>query len=182
MGVLPPDRVPDFGVFEDQAQFDTGGVSNPDVNMAVNGALRSVSIQDVIREHGVRAGPVPTLWRRATVLVSTDRLVSQREMDYWNFFAQRLADRSNAGAPTYEGYVPFHIATGDAVRLETAIEPTRGPALAETLDTDAPAFAPRDWRGVEFTESVATRFSTAARRRLSGGSRRGTPSISTRSA
>ena len=41
MGVLPADKVPDFGVFEDQAQFDAGSASNPNVDIAVNGALRA---------------------------------------------------------------------------------------------------------------------------------------------
>jgi hypothetical protein len=168
MGAVQADQVPDFGVFEDQAQFDAGASTIPVVDTAVSGAVRSVSIRDVIREHGARSGPTPTLWRRATVVISTDHLASQHEMDYWNFFAQRLADRTNTATPTYDGYVPLHVATNDAVHLVTAIEPTAGPILPEMLNTDTPTFATRDWRGVEFTESVSTRFSAGARRRLSG--------------
>jgi hypothetical protein len=89
-------------------------------------------------------------------------------MDYWNFFAQRLADRSGAGTPTYDGYVPFHAATGNAVQLATAIELTGRPSLPQTLDTDAPTFGSGDWRGVEFTESIPSRLAPGAVLRLAG--------------
>jgi hypothetical protein len=155
MGVLGESDVPDFGVFVDQNQFD---VMNPAVGTHLNGTVRLVRIADVVREHGVREGPVPRRWRRATVLVSRDRLASQQEMDYWNFFAQRLADRNRRGTPTEDGYGPFRVATHDAVTLSTAVVPRRHEVLPQLLDTDTPAFGPSDWRGVLFTAQVPSQF------------------------
>ena len=168
MGLLPPEQVPDFQVFEDQGQFSATASMIPGVDAPVTGGVRSVTIHDVIREHGARTGPKPTVWRRATVLVSTERLASQGEMDYWNFFAQRLADRSGAGTPTYDGFVPFHTATGNAAQLATVIEPAGRAALSQALETDAPTFGAADWRGVEFTQPVPSRLAPGAVLRLSG--------------
>jgi hypothetical protein len=155
MGVLPESQVPDFGVFTDQAQFD---VMTPPVGTRLSGAIRRISIADVVRRHGQRQGPAPSHWRRATVVVSRDHLISQREMDYWNFFAQRLADRDGRGLAATDSEVPFHVATNNAVTLSTAIAPLERPALAQTLDTDAPVFGAADWRGVEFTTPVRGRI------------------------
>jgi hypothetical protein len=168
MGVLPPEQLPDFQVFEDQGQFDPTTAAVPPIDSPLNGGAKAVNIRDVIREHGARTGPTPAVWRRATVLVSTTALASQREMDYWNFFAQRLADRTNAATPTYDGYVPFHAATRDAVTLATAIELTGRPGIAETLDTDAPMFGTGDWRGVAFTQPLPSRLAPGAVLRLAG--------------
>jgi hypothetical protein len=168
MGVVAAEQVPDFQVFQDQAQFDPANAIIPAVDAPVTGDTRPVSIRDVIREHGARTGPKPSVWRRATVLVSTERLASQSEMDYWNFFAQRLADQSGAATPTYDGYVPFHTATGNAVQLVTAIEPVGRPQLPQVLETDAPGFGVRDWRGVEFTEPLPSRLVPGTSRRVAG--------------
>jgi hypothetical protein len=157
MGVIGPEQVQDFAVFADQAQFGTT-VTSPAAGTPVAGEARPVSISDVIREHGRRTGPSPSVWRRATVLVSRDRLVSQREMDYWNFFAQRLADRMQSNPPTYDGFAPFRVATRNLVSLSTLIQPLSGSALPEELDTSAPAFGVAEWRGVTFASPVPTHF------------------------
>lgn len=155
MGALDESQVPDFGVFVDQNQFE---VMTPEVGTRLSGPARRISISDIVREHGIRQGPALTRWRRATVLVSRDRLASQQEMDYWNFFAQRLADRNRRGAATEDGYVPFRVATNDAMTLSTAIATRRGASLPEVLDTDTPAFGLSDWRGVSFSSPVPARF------------------------
>ena len=89
MGKLDAAQVPDFAVFQDQAQFAADTSSSPAVGTRLNGDAQPVSIQDVIRIHGERRGPSPSIWRRALVVVSRDDLASQREIDQWNFFAQR---------------------------------------------------------------------------------------------
>lgn len=158
MGAVGADQVPEFRVFVDQAQFNPDYAISPNVRTRVQGETRLVSISEIIRAHGSRIGPAPTLWRRATVLVSRDRLISQREMDYWNFLAQRLADRNHGVRPTAEGYVPFRAATNDAVTLTTTIQPRDRDALPETLNIDSPSFGATDWRDVEFWNGVPTRF------------------------
>jgi len=158
MGILTADQVPDFEVFANQDQFDAATSTSPPIGTAVVGEAREVRMSDVIRVHGPRIGPAPATWRRATVLVSRDRLASQAEMDYWNFFAQRLADRRGAGRPTYNNYVSFPRATGRAIALQTAIAPLAQPALDQQLDTDTPMFGASDWRGVTFGAPVPSRF------------------------
>lgn len=158
MGILTREQVPDFDVFVSQDQFEAATASSPMVGTALQGDVKRVAIGDVIRIHGPRIGPTPVVMRRATVLISRDQLASQREMDYWNFFAQRLADRNRAGRPTYASFVSFPRATDNVVGLETAIVPLTQPALDQRLDTDTPVFGPSDWRGVTFAAPVPSRF------------------------
>jgi len=158
MGILTADQVPDFEVFANQDQFDPGTSTSPPIGAPVLGEAREVRMTDVIRVHGPRIGPAPATWRRATILVSRDRLATQAEMDYWNFFAQRLADRRGAGRPTYNNYVSFPRATGKAIALQTAIVPLAQARLDQQLDTDTPAFGASDWRGVAFGAPLPSRF------------------------
>lgn len=127
MGAITADQVPAFDVMEDQQQFGETTVSPP-IGTPIKGGARHVTIDDVIREHGPRFGPVPKAWRRALVYVSRDRLASAAEMDYWNFYAQRLGDRGQANLPAYDGYVPFRTATRNVLPLSTAIQPRSGAA------------------------------------------------------
>lgn len=168
MGALRADEVPDFEVFVNQDQFDAASAASPEVGTALQGGVKTVGIADVIRIHGPRIGPSPRTWRRATVLISRDRLASQQEMDYWNFFAQRLADRNGAGKPTYEHYVSFARATNRAIALQTTIAPLAQPALDQRLDTDTPVFGPSDFRGVRLTSALSSRFATNQSVSISG--------------
>ena len=169
MGLLPASQVPDFDVFVNQGQFDPSTSVSPTIGTAVQGDIKPISIGDVIRVTGPRQGPtIASTWRRATLLISHDRLASQQEMDYWNFFAQRLADRNQASRSTYDHFVSFSRATNQAVTLKTAIMPTNQRPLDETLDTDTPTFGATDWRGVQFTSSVPSRFTVGQTVTLAG--------------
>jgi hypothetical protein len=166
MGKLDARDVPDFGVFVNQSQIAT---LTPDAGTPLAGDVRRVSIADIVREHGQRQGPSPaSTWRRATVLVSRNRLASQAEMDYWNFFAQRLANPSQRTVMTVDGYVPFKAATNNLVSLSTAIAPLRAPSLPQTLDTAMPAFGVADFRDVEFSAPMATHVDAGSEVMLSG--------------
>jgi len=168
MGVIGPEQVPDFAVFLEQDQFDPDSSASPASGVKVKGDVRQVVISDVIREHGPRSGPGFSEWRRAAVLVSRDRLATQREMDYWNFFAQRLGDRNRTARPTRLGFGSFRQATDNAMTLSTAIRPIGTSALPEELDVDTPVFGPTDWRGVTFSQPVPSRFSVDQVTTLSG--------------
>jgi hypothetical protein len=168
MGTREASEVPDFSVFSDQAQFLADTSESPDVGTRLRGDTQRVSIYDVIRAHGNRTGPVPVVWRRALVVVSRDQLMSQREMDYWNFFGQRLADRSQSNPPTYDGYASFRLATQNTVTLTTAIRPLNQPDLPEVLDTATHSLGALDWRGVSFSGPVRTRFSVGETVTLKG--------------
>src|SRR5262249_5039122 len=168
MGKLDPAEVPDFAVFSDQGQFMADTASSPDVGTRLRGDVQRVSIYDVIRIHGNRSGPAPSTWRRALIVVSRDQLVSQREMDYWNFFAQRLADRTQTTPPTYGGFAPFRVAALTPVTLTAAVRAATQPELPEVLDTAAHAFGAQDWRGVAFSGPVRSRFSAGETVTLTG--------------
>ncbi|MDE0831046.1 MAG: hypothetical protein OSB03_17780, partial [Vicinamibacterales bacterium] len=64
-------------------------------------------------------------WHQAGIVVS-DAPVSQVEMDYYNFYAQRA--EAQTGTRAYDGFGSFYEATGGRANLHTAIA-TRDPAV-----------------------------------------------------
>jgi hypothetical protein len=99
---------------------------------------------------------VPTVLSRALVIVSRDRLLTQREMDYWNYFAARLEDPNGLAPQSYEGYVGFDRTTRRAVDLRTRIRPRNLVPIDQAFDVDYPPLASTDCRSVVFSEPVAT--------------------------
>ena len=168
MGTLDAAHVPDFLVFSDQSQFDADSSSSPTVGTALKGDTKQVSIDDIIRVHGARTGPSPSVWRRATVVVSRDQLMSQREMDRWNFFAARLADLAESNPPTYNGFAPFRVATQNTTSLSTGVRPLNQPALPQVLDTATNSVGEAAWRDVAFSAPVSSRFQVGATTTLMG--------------
>lgn len=142
-----------------------------------------MTIEGIVAHHGTRRGPSPTEWRRATVVVSQDGLLSQSEMDYWNFFARRLEDPSRNGVVSFDGYPSFDALTEYRVDLQTDIVPGTSfvpqtgimsaskDLVIQPLDSraiDSPAFGPRDWPGVEFDAPVPSHYRPSTPVRLSG--------------
>ena len=120
MGLIGLEAVPELLVFENQDQFDRDTM--PPAGTALEGGTVEVHINDIIAEHGSRTGPVDSSWRRATIVVSRDELLSEAEMDYWNFFAARHA--ATRGVTTFHGVPSYYEATGRRVRLHTDVTPT----------------------------------------------------------
>ena len=168
MGHLPVHAVPDVLVFANQDQFSESGSRLPAPGSTVTGHTNRVTIKTIVAHHRPRRGQRPTTWRRATVVVSRDGLVSQREMDYWNFFAQRLEDPNRTGVTSYDQYPSFDALTGDRVDLQTDIVPRMVEPILQALTVDYPTFGLRDWPGVVFDTAVPSRYSTGTRIRLSG--------------
>jgi hypothetical protein len=158
MGLIGRDDVPDVSIFDDQAQFSATTVSRPEVGAQVQGETHVVHIDDIIREHGARTGPVPDNWRRATVVVSREALLTQREMDYWNFFVQRVGDRNRTGVLSIDGFSSPFVATGGRVSVSTSISPLTGSSLPETFEIDHPAIGRRDFRGLELINPAPTYY------------------------
>ena len=105
---------------------------------AVTGTTRTATIFNVIGMLGERSGPVDSEWHRATVIVSQDRLLSPREMDYWTFAVKRLrSDRRRWLG--YDGVGSLEVASGNRLDLRTDIRPLSAAALSETFETDYPA-------------------------------------------
>ena len=181
MGLLPARGVPDVWVFVDQHQVTARDGRTPAAGTRLAGQTNQVTIQGIVAHHGVRRGPTPTVWRRATVVVSRDGLLSQTEMDYWNFFAQRLEAPQSSGVVSYDGYHSFDALTGGRVDLQTDIVPAHADSPAQPLTglssrvIDAPDFGKWDWPGVEFDQPVPGHYRTAARVRLTGRLTTGAP-------
>ena len=167
MGFLEPAAIPDITVFSDQAQFGPDRVGAPEVGTPVTGGRRTLNINQIMAALGPRRGPTFTEWRQAFVVVS-DELISQREMDYYNFYAQRVAA---TGAQSYDGYGSFAEATGRRVSLQTSID-TRDaaghPAIPPTAVVGDVPFGPRDWRGLVFDAPVPSRVSAGQQLTLHG--------------
>lgn len=161
MGLVGATAVPDLRVFASQRQLDATedpsrpeAAGEPDPGTVVTGGSDSVHINDIIALHGSRSGPVETRWRRATVIVSREALISQDEMDYWNFLSARHARTS--GTTSWTGLPSFFEATGGRVPLETAIHPTTQTSLA--ADGPSPLSGlpidPREFPGVRLDQPV----------------------------
>ena len=167
MGLIGPEEVPDIVVFDDQAQFDPAKAA-PAPGTPVGGGTRRISINDILAAHGTRAGPVPSTWRRATVVVSREGLISQGEMNYWNFFAARLEDPRRSGVLSYEGHASFDASTDFRVDLQTRIVPRSGMPVEQAFEVDAPAFSRRDCPDVEFDAPLPSRYRPDAEVRVEG--------------
>ena len=161
MGLLSKDQMPAVDLFADQAQFGAA-VATPAVGTAVTGATRSVTAFNVVGMLGERAGPIPSEWRRAVIVVS-DQLLTAREMDYWTFYAARSEDPLQTGVVGYDGVGSFDAATGWRVDLQSWIRPLRAPAIDEAFDVDTRSFDRDDVRGVEFDALLSSRYQVGER-------------------
>jgi hypothetical protein len=168
MGLIGPEDVPELTLFDDQGQFDPLTAASPDPGHPVTGATRTATVYNVIGMLGPRSGPVHREWHRATVVVSREGLLTQREMDYWTFFAQRIGDPNRTGVGGYIGTTSFEEATRRLVDLRTEIHPLTGGDIVESLPVDFPTLGRRDWRDVIFDAPVATRYRVGERARWSG--------------
>jgi hypothetical protein len=169
MGVLPKEAVPDITTFDDQGQFlGLPDPRNPDAGTPVGGGMHSTSIANIVGMLGERTGPAPTEWQRAIVVVSNGRLLTQREMDYWTFYAQREADPNRTGVASYDGYVSFDVATNGAIDLKHEIRPLAGGQIVQPLAVDYPNFATNDFRDVVFDGRISSLYRVGAAGTFSG--------------
>jgi hypothetical protein len=134
----------------------------------LTGGTRTATVYNVVGYLGERSGPVPAEWNRATVVVSRDGLLSQREMDYWNYFVYRLSDPRHTGVLGWLGVGSFRASTGGRLDLRTDIRPLAGEKVEQTFDADSLAFGPRDIRDVIFDERIPMRYGVGDRIRWTG--------------
>ena len=166
MGILSREDVPEITLFDAQGQF--AGDRRPATGTPVGGGSRSATVFNVIGMLGERAGPVPTDWQRATIVVTRDRLLTQAEMDYWTFFARRIEDPKQTGVASWDGIPSFDLSSDRAIDLMTSIRPKAAPSLASSLDVDFPELDGASWRGVAFDAPIKTRYAAGERVRISG--------------
>lgn len=156
MGLLPANAVATIAVLENQNQsiFSLGPVT---------ASTRTVAMNQIVGHHGPRIGPIVDSVRRATILVSRDRLASPAEMAHWNFQAQRLEDLNHTGVVDGSGMGSFEAVTGVPLRTGLILPaPLPGHADVEpaALDVrDVPGITLD--RGLPFTHPVSgiVRFS-----------------------
>lgn len=148
MGLLPASAVPDMVVFEDQ--------SIPASGTRLSGGTRTITMSDIIAEYGPRTGPVEREWRRGTVIVSEDGLLTQEEMNYWNFFAKRAGEDFHT--TDFRGVPSFYESTDSLMRLRTEIEPKHHPTLGWSEPTALRDYGRTAWRGVVFDTPVPSSF------------------------
>lgn len=156
MGLLPANAVPSIAVLENQNQsiFSVGPIS---------ASTRTVTMDQIVGHHGPRIGPSVHSVRRATILVSRDRLASPAEMAHWNFQAQRLEDLNRTGVVSESGMGSFEAVTGVPLRTGLVLPA----ALPGHADVEPAALDVRDLpgiildRGLPFTQPVSgiVRFS-----------------------
>ena len=154
MGLIGPEEVPQMVVFENQGQFSEDSSSAPDVGTVVEGNTRAVHISDILAQHGMRSGPMDDSWRRVTIVVSRNELLSPEEMDYWNFFAARHEARS--GATTFGGMPAFYEATGGRATLDTTVEKFSGSRIVNDppLQVSDVPIDRGEFRGVQLDEAI----------------------------
>lgn len=165
MGILPRDAVPALTLFSTQNQFDDDFFPEPGTQ--VTGATEDITISHIAAVAGERSGPVDSDWHRAVVVVSRD-LLSQREMNYWNFFAQRTEDPNRTGVVSYDGFGSFDYATERRIDVHHEIRPLNGQQISQSLPVDAPELGHDDFRDVRFEAPVPTSYAIGQQVRLSG--------------
>ena len=154
MGLIGLEEVPEMVVFENQGQFDEEYATAPGIGTTVEGETRAVHINDIIAQHGTRSGPVDDSWRRVTIVVSRNALISAEEMNYWNFFAARHEARS--GATTFGGMPPFYEATGGRATLDTTVRRTGATSIVNDPPlrvSDVP-IDPGEFRGAQLDAEI----------------------------
>ena len=168
LGFLTPAQVPVVQVFRNQGQFSPAEASEPPPGAPVMGGTTTVGINDIMAAHNVRSGPIFSVWRLATILVSRESLLSHEEMDFYNFHAQRLA--ATSGTTSYDGFPSFYESTGNRVTLRTDVDPKpmTAPKIIQPLRVQHPPFGPKDWRGAVFDTPVPSLYLTGRTVRLSG--------------
>ena len=168
MGLIGPEEVPEMLVFENQGQFSEDSVTAPDIGSTVEGEGRPVHISDILAQHGTRSGPVDASWRRVTIVVSRNELLSPEEMDYWNFFAARHAAQS--GVTTFGGMPAFYEATGGRVPLDTTLEKFSGSRIVNDppLQVSDVPIDRREFRGVQLEAPVPGAMTTGEEMTFAG--------------
>ena len=152
MGLIGPEAVPELLVFEQQGQFGEENAVEPAVGTPVEGGARTVHINDLMAEHGLRTGPADRTWSRVTVVVSRDGLLSADEMSYWNLFAARHA--ATEGVTSWHGAPSFFEATGGRMALRTDVTPLSYAKIAADFEVSHLSIDPREFRGVRLDEPV----------------------------
>ncbi|RME85160.1 MAG: hypothetical protein D6775_03540 [Caldilineae bacterium] len=120
MGLVPPQAVGDHIVFVDQEQTLCNGC-------ILQGPVNIVRADDIIKVYGQRAPSYARAQREfrvASIIVTRDRLLSPREMAFFDYFASRA--QATEPLPVHIGWswetnYPFHLATQELASVWTEL-------------------------------------------------------------
>lgn len=124
MGLIPASEVGVHQVFVNQDQTLCAGCT-------LHGPTATVRVEDVVARHGPRISAYPEAqrsFRVGTIVVSMERLLTPREMAFYDHFASR--GEATEPLPFSEGFwkgttLPFHLATGERGSLVTSLGESR---------------------------------------------------------
>lgn len=163
MGILDRDDVPPLFLRMKQDRPDLGEGAR------VKGAFREVTIDDIVAVYGERRGSrAPAVWRRANIVVSHNRLLTKREMDWFNFFAKRTSDPDVTGIESLSGTPSTEVATGGEIDVQTEIRPRAHPQIRGRFAVSYPNVGKKDFVGVRLSKKLGTRYEVGRRYVISG--------------
>jgi hypothetical protein len=164
MGLLEPGDVPPMYLGSDQ-----GNIRGLELGRRVSGEFTEVTMNDVLSHYGERRGPaVPPVWRRATIVVSPERLLSKKDLRWFNFYAKRISDPEVTGVESITGVPSIEIATLGMVDVRTEIRPRSHPQIPGEFDVSYPQLGKRDIAGLKLKKKLKTRFVSGKNHVLAG--------------
>jgi hypothetical protein len=164
MGLLDAGDVPPMYLGSDQ-----GSMPGAEPGRRVRGEFTEVTMDDVLRHYGERRGPaVPPVWRRATIVVSPERLLSKKDLRWFNFFAKRISDPDVTGVESITGVPSIETATLGMVDVLTEIRPRSHPRIPGAFEVSYPQLGKRDIPGLKLKKKLETRFASGRSHILAG--------------
>ena len=122
MGLLPPQQVDSFLVFQDPATLPL-----PGDGITVTSPARYITVDSVIAYVGSRVPPfgaAPTQFRVVTIILSAGRLLTPSEMAWYHYAAARGEEADTVSGMDGDSPArtpPFRVATGGRGSLVTRI-------------------------------------------------------------
>ncbi len=154
MGLLEPADVPPLFLRQRQDRPEPYRAGTP-----VEGPFLEITIDDVIDRYGERQGPaMASVWRRAHIVLSPDRLLSPKDLAWFNFFAKRVSDPDVTGIEGTDRSPSLEFATRGRVDLRTEIRPLAGPPIDGLFAVSYPKIGKKDFAGVKLEEAFGTRY------------------------
>jgi hypothetical protein len=154
MGLLSRDEVPSIWL---RLRQDRPRPMRPGTR--VPGEFVEVTMDDIIARYGERSGPaVPSILRRAYIVVSPQRLMSARDLSWFNFFARRLSDPDVTGIEDLDLTPSTEFATLGLVDLRTEIRPRTQPQVAGEFAVSYPKVGRGDLVGLRLDRPLGTRY------------------------
>lgn len=154
MGLLPKEEVPPLWL---RLRQDRPRPMRPGTR--VTGEFVEVTIDDIVARYGERSGsPAPSVLRRAIIVVSPERLLSARDLSWFNFFARRISDPDVTGIEDLNLTPSMEIATMGRVDLRTEIRPREHRQLAGEFAVSYPRVGRGDLLGLRFDKPMGTRY------------------------